>query len=135
MSTFFLPGVDPGQAEDLYLEVAAELGVPPLPVGQRIASISFDHNGESWTATVGEQLSGQREVPARRTRSRQGFLPQLPRVTPLSDPATVQVIYEGQDCFHVVTDRYWAPKNRASQWESPFVMGHHAVHRVAKFNA
>lgn len=55
---FFVPRVAPENQEECYVEFARAIGRAAPAAGSRIYSISFTHNGERWTATVGEQLRG-----------------------------------------------------------------------------
>ena len=81
---------------------------------RRIYSITFVHDGEEWTATVGEQLRG---IKHRVTRSKGQ---QLERTTPISDAAMVLAIFPGAP-YIVVTDK--GINQKYSKWENPFMAG------------
>jgi hypothetical protein len=61
---FFVPGVDTERVEQAYVELAREVGRPVPPINARIESITFAHDKEEWTATVGHQLHGVRTTGA-----------------------------------------------------------------------
>jgi len=50
---FFLPGVAREQQEAAYCAIAQWCHEPVPPLDHRIYSITFEHNSEEWTATVG----------------------------------------------------------------------------------
>ena len=70
--------------------------------------MTFRHNGEEWTATVGERLVGRRWKAVGR--------PRIERVQHLSDPARVLAIFAGHP-FAVVLD------GTRSAWNNPFYAG------------
>lgn len=102
MTTFFVPEIEPDAQEAAYADLAkfCEHVVPD----KRVYSITFMHDSEEWTATVGESLRGVR------TKGKQKLM--------LSDPATVLAIFPGYP-FKVVTNA-WAVR---SAWENPFLAG------------
>lgn len=59
MPSFFIPLVDAAHQEEAYHGMAAFVGGVPLPSHERIYSITFRHDGEVWTATVGERMKGK----------------------------------------------------------------------------
>ena len=112
---FFIPGIDPSSQEEAYAEPArfAQRSVPDH--GERIYSITFPHDGEEWTGTVGEQLRGRTIAdPRARAQSRRFS-------RPVSDEATVWGIFPGNP-YVVVTDSRSNPAVR-SAWENPFLAG------------
>jgi len=86
---------------------AAQRPVPEL--SERIYSIPFEHDGETWEATVGQTLCGNE-------RSSKNY-PALPGVR-LSDPATVLAIFPGYP-YVVVTDGGFS-EGQQSMWANPF---------------
>ena len=66
---FFVPDVAPDKYEEVFQGLAKFCGSEPPPIDRRIYSIIFVHDGEEWTATVGEQMRGIR-LPNRRSRSK-----------------------------------------------------------------
>ncbi len=113
MPSFFLPRAeDADQAERLYEALAEFAACEPAPRGARIASITFDADGASWTAAVGEELRGTRTT----RQMRRGEL--LEHTVELTSPTRVLAVYPGPPCT-VVTDA--APITGAtSEWANPF---------------
>lgn len=111
-ASFHIPGRTPDEQEAIYMKMAEQVRLPVPLHGQRISSIIFQHNGDIWTATVGQQLHG------RRTSGRRGH----EREVPLSDPATVLAIFPGNPYF-VFTDKGPYLGNARSMWENPFMAG------------
>jgi len=112
---FFVPQAAEGEAEQVYGQLAqlCRRPVPALP--ERVCSITYMHDGDYWTATVGEQLRGSR------TRQRQRRGRKVPVTTPLADEATVLAIFAG-DPYLVVTNA--RPLGGArSAWVNPFMAG------------
>lgn len=113
MVAFFLPRAgDEDQAERLYDALAEFAVAEPAPPGERVHSISFDQDGARWTATVGEELSGER----RSQRLRRGEL--VERTEQLSSSARVLAVYPGTP-FTVVTDAQ-PITGTPSKWANPF---------------
>lgn len=107
---FFVPMVMPEKQAECYVEFARMIGrVVPAP-GSRVYSITFSHNGERWTATVGEQLRGS-VTKTSRVRGQK-----IERTVALSNGSTVMAIYPGVP-FHVWHDY----ASRA--WANPFLTG------------
>ncbi|SDG23391.1 hypothetical protein [Klenkia brasiliensis] len=113
MPAFFLPRAeDPDQAERLYEALAEFAGCAPAPPGERIASLTFDAEGATWTAAVGEELRGTRTT----RQMRRGEL--LEHTVELTSATRVLAVYPGRPCT-VVTDA--APITGApSEWANPF---------------
>jgi hypothetical protein len=110
---FFLPRAsDDEQAERLYDALAEFAGCDPAPPGRRVQSIAFTHDGASWTAQVGEELSGRRTAQ----QLRRGEL--LERTETLSSASRVLAVYPGTP-FTVVTDAQ-PITGAASEWANPF---------------
>jgi hypothetical protein len=107
---FFFPQVEPEKQEAAYAEVAA-WSHQTIPE-RRIYSITYAHDGEEWTATVGEFMSGVRY----RTRRSRGE--RIETKQHLSDSAMVLAIFPGVP-FFVVTDS----GGGRSKWENPFMAG------------
>ena len=113
--TFFVPAATLETQESVYAGFAewCKCSVPKLE--QRVYSITYIHDGEEWTATVGERLHGIR----RRTSRSRGKT--IERTIRLSDPALVLAIFPGEP-FMVVTNHRIAG-NVGSAWENPFFAG------------
>jgi len=113
--TFFVPAATPDNQESVYSGFAEWCHRPVPKPTERIYSITYIHDGEEWTATVGEALRGVRH---RITRSHGKKLEQT---IPLSDPAVVLAIFPGVP-FMVVTNHHLVG-NIGSAWENPFLAG------------
>ena len=121
---FFVPAAPPENQEKVYAELA-KLGRCAVPlVERRIYSITYTHDGEEWTATVGEHLKGVRYRTSRVKGQK------VEREQRLSDPAVVLAIFGG-DPFFVVTN-HRIVGNVGSRWENPFMAGR--PHSVAYFS-
>lgn len=113
---FFIPAVGlnlPEDLDDAYAALAcfAQCALPAAD--RRIYSMTFAHDGEEWTATVGEQLGGTR------TRRRSVGGPGVDRTEPLHDRAAVVAVFAGSP-YMVVTDaRPLTPT--MSHWVNPFM--------------
>lgn len=113
---FFVPAATIEDQESVYADFARWCGrVVPSP-NRRIYSITFIHDGEEWTATVGEPLRGKR---FRTSRSR-GM--GIESEQPISDPAIVLAIFPGSP-YMVVTNHRLGGRNVGSRWENPFFAG------------
>lgn len=84
---FFVPEAEPEEQEAAYSELATASSTTAPPLAERIYSVTFLHDGEEWTATVGKRLQGV-TLPPRYSRSRRPF-----RERQLSDPAVVLAIF------------------------------------------
>jgi hypothetical protein len=117
---FFVPTVIPAvkadNQESAYAELAKWCRRPVADPEKRVYSITFVHDGERWTATVGESLRGRR---IRRTRSRGT---RVEREESVSDPAVVLAIFAGVP-YMVVTNHRLAEHRVGSAWENPFLAG------------
>ena len=65
MPAFFLPHCPPESQEARYAHIAESCDREVPPIGRRIYSIVFEHDGIVWTATVGEHLRGRKSVRVR----------------------------------------------------------------------
>jgi len=101
--SFFVPNVALDKHEEAYAALAKAAGRAPLPLGERIFSISFRHDSEDWVATVGRRLRGTK---VRSTRSRGQ---RIERTIPLSNPSVVLAILPGVPflVWHDDTSRVW----------------------------
>ncbi len=117
---FFLPWGEPDQTEVSYTALAEQYGCAVPPVEKRVYSITYEHDGEEWTATVGKELEGLRPRKKARTRKEREMIRPMVRV---SDGATVLAIFPGVAVlggpFTVVTDFMLKPEVY-SEWENPF---------------
>jgi hypothetical protein len=114
---FFVPAATPDNQDSIYSELARwSNGVVPNESG-RIYSISYEHDGEEWTATVGASLRGVRHV-SKRSKSKK-----IERTEHLADPAVVLAIFPGRP-FIVVTNHQIDESLRiGSRWANPFYVG------------
>jgi len=113
---FFLPPIahyDASEQDAAYVEIAEKCGrsVP----AQRVYSITFRHDSDEWSATVGERLTGSKTQQIGPGDNRTG------QTTPLDDAATVVAIFPGTP-YLVVTDSGIISGGRTS-WENPFYAG------------
>lgn len=124
---FFLP-MAPGEMSDEegLSELARFAGCPVPPEGQRVYSITYKHNGEVWTSTVGETSRGTGWKTIGRGRNKRE------REIPLSDPCIVLAIFPGNP-YTIVTDN-GIRKRRASNWANPFIMGANSISTVVLFS-
>jgi hypothetical protein len=125
VTAFFVPHATADTREQTYAEMAATCGRPVPPVGRRIFAIEWTHDGEEWTATVGETLRG---VKTQRLR-RGGVMRDVP--TPLNDAATVLAIFAGSPYLVLTNARPLTAI--VSHWANPFMAGRPS--RVTYFDA
>ena len=123
---FFVPDSNPETWESDFAKLAAialQQRVPTL--AERIYSITFVHEGEEWTATVGESLHGfrLRYTDRKRTSSE--------RLNPVADPAKVLAIFAGRP--YVVVIKYPQTGNVRSVWENPFYVSEHSLKDEVRF--
>jgi hypothetical protein len=90
---FFLPHRAADLSEESFAQIAKICNRPVPPVGERVYSISFEHDGTLWIATVGEKLKGRKPVPVKHKRTGE-WGPWF------DDPALVLCIFPGKP--HVV---------------------------------
>jgi hypothetical protein len=91
---FFVPEVaDADKYEEVFEALAKHCGGKPPPPDRRIYSITFVHDGEEWTATVGERMRGIL-LPNPRSRSKKLATPQS-----LFDQAVVMAIFPRVEQF------------------------------------
>jgi len=101
--------------ESVYAEFAKWCNRPVPSLEKRIYSITYYHDGDEWTATVGESLQGLRH---RTTRSKGK---KIERTQQIGDPAIVLAIFSGEP-FMVVTNHNIGGNVR-SAWANPFMAG------------
>lgn len=112
---FFVPAAEPDNQESVYADLANWCGCAFPSPSERIYSITYVHDGEEWTATVGAPLRGTRHKIGRSHGKK------VEHTIPLSDPAIVLAIFPGVP-FMVVTNHRLAG-NVGSAWENPFMAG------------
>jgi hypothetical protein len=128
MPNFFVPNPPPGETEEAYyyaLAAFARAAVPAIP--DRVYSITYTHNGEQWTSTVGETSRGIRRKTVGRGSSRRE------QVTALSDRAIVLAIFPGNP-YLVVTNN-GIPDPVPTDWANPFLMGEQFISQTVRFTA
>lgn len=110
---FFVPSppAKSDSQEEAFADLAkmANRAVPE----RRIYSINV-HDGEEWTATVGERLRGVRRLTTR-VRGKKKEV-----TSALSDDAIVMAIFPGDPYKVVTTHRI---STQYSKWENPFMAG------------
>lgn len=110
---FFLPFVEPHEQEKAYSALAERAGRSIPSNDSRIYSITYRHDGEEWTATVGKQLHGHTIAdPRARAKKRR-------TERPVGDFAIVLAIFPGVP-FLVFTDSGNSKRSR-SAWKNPFM--------------
>ncbi len=117
---FFVPNVPPEDEETAFGRLAEWCRQPVPERERRIYSITYTHDGEEWTATVGQRLHGIRRRRPSRKRSMSPFAPEPPPEH-LSDSATVLAIFAGVPYFVVTNKRL--EEGVRSAWENPFMAG------------
>jgi hypothetical protein len=120
---FFLPDAAPDQQESDYIQIAHTWGFPLPPLKERVYSVTFNQDGDQWTATVGERLHGRRNIREGRKKT--------DRTLPIEDPALVRAIFppdasDPSGLYRVVTDGGSAQRRR-SHFANPFAAGRPAV--------
>jgi len=124
---FFVPDIPDGVEQSVWfrdLAAIAQQAVPPE--NERVYSITYTHNGEEWTSTVGETSRGM----LRRTKGRGATKREV--VDRLSDAATVLAIFPGNP-YYVVTDKNIVRQVR-SDWANPFMMGRESISNIVLFS-
>lgn len=112
---FFVPAATPDNQESVYADFAKWCQTPVPKPNQRIYAITYNHDGDQWTATVGEPLRGVRRSVVRSRGQK------VERSQQLSDPAIVLAIFPGHPYFVVTNHRIGG--NVGSGWENPFMAG------------
>jgi hypothetical protein len=113
---FFVPAATEEERESVYAEMAAICGRAVPPLDRRIYSITYVHDGEEWTATVGEQLRGTRPAVTNRRGKK------VQREQRFHDPAKVLAIFAGYP-YMVFTNHRVGGRSVHSAWENPFLAG------------
>lgn len=112
---FFVPATSAQNIDSVYAEFARMCSCAVPHPDRRIYSIIFSHDGERWTATVGETLSGVRTE----TKRQKGSV--VERLQRLSDPAVVLAIFPGVP--YMVVTNHGIAGNVGSRWTNPFLAG------------
>ncbi len=129
MTAFFVPkwaDEDPRNDEERYAALAKLDGCVALEPHERIESITWIHDGEEWTATVGQQLRGHKSRQARRNGK------QVEVKDPRHDGATVLAIMAGRSTM-VITNLGLVAGVR-SAWVNPLMAGDRPK-RIVRFDA
>jgi hypothetical protein len=120
---FFVPEKPEGKSdEEVFAALAQVCGCPVPALADRVYSISYRHDGENWTSTVGKRSEGVRTKTVGRGSARREVS------TRLSDPAVVLAIFPGNP-YMVITNGA-----RGSDWANPFLMGPTAITSIEKFS-
>lgn len=112
---FFVPAATSDNQESVYASFADWCNCPIPEKHQRIYSIEFIHDGEKWTATVGEHLQGYK-LKVSRSQGKK-----IERKASIKDQAKVLAIFPGSP-FKVVTN-HGIVSDVGSAWENPFFVG------------
>jgi hypothetical protein len=119
---FFVPGCTPEEQETAF--AAMGNGLPnamPVPEpGKRIYAISFRHDSDVWSATVGQTMRGRRPVWQGRKKT--------DTTVSIEDSAIVRAIYptHRDNLFWVYHDGGQDSRQR-SKWALPFLAGEAAI--------
>jgi hypothetical protein len=128
VTAFFVPGLEPDESEARYVQLAAMVEAPAVGPADRVLSVRFVQGAEEWTATVGQSLSGELSGKADRRSARRSAATR--RVT---DPATVQAIFDTGDHYLVLTDVHPHGDVRDSTWDNPFSIPRRHTRGVLRF--
>ena len=116
MTEFFVPATEnqvPGKTpEELHEALARACSVPVPPPTQRIASMTFVHDGIQYTSTVGQRLKGVR-TRARKSHGRE-FYDSVP------DGPVVVAIFAGSP-YMVWLDAKPLSSRSTGGWMNPFM--------------
>ena len=124
---FFVPDVPDESNESAWYQILAAFAQQPVPPErERVYSISYTHNGEEWTSTVGETSRGFRQRTIGRGAKKREAIDRL------ADPAKVLAIFPGNPYF-VVTDKDLVSRVR-SDWANPFMMGRDSIKSIVLFS-
>jgi hypothetical protein len=112
---FFVPGATPESQEAVFAELARFAGQLVPQLSERVYSITYDHGGSEWRATVGETLRGVRRkrIHSKGTK--------VEREMPVYDAALVLAIFPGTP-YLVVTDSRPVGRVRSAR-QNPFLAG------------
>jgi len=114
---FFVPAAsNSDQAEHVYASLATSASCSVPEPGKRIYSITFRSRNETWTATVGEALSGTTDE----VRDRRGNIKK--RSSTVGDPAIVVAMFPGVP-FRVFTNHGLDGVGVGSRWANPLLAG------------
>ena len=133
MTGFFVPGLEPDRAETRWLELAELVAAPAVGPADRVVSVRFVRGAEEWTATVGECLSGRLAARTDRRHARRSSTARTAPTRRVTDPATVQAIFDTGDRYLVVTDVHPVGDVRDSTWENPVPIARHEAREVLRF--
>lgn len=133
MTEFFVPGVEPDRAEARYVELAEMVDATVLRSADRVLSVRFVRGAEEWTATVGECLSGQLAARTERRPARRASSQRSAPTRQVSDPATVQAIFDMGDSYLLLTDGHPVGEIRGSTWDNPVSIPGHTTRQVRRF--
>jgi hypothetical protein len=134
VTAFFVPGVEPDRAEARWLELAGMVEAPVVGSADRVQSVRFLRGAEEWTATVGENLSGQLAAKTERRSLRR--VPSSRSAAPtrrVTDPATVQAIFDLGDSYVVLTDCHPVGEVSDSTWANPIAIPRYDARQVLRF--
>lgn len=107
---FFVPDTDKEEFETIYKRFADAAGVEVPVLADRVYSIEFSSNGETWNATIGEQLKGTKKLQKTNGDTEK-----------ISDGAKVLAIFRSSP-YVVLTNKDIDPNVR-SNWVNPFFAG------------
>lgn len=133
MTAFFVPGVDPDEADARWRALAETVEAPVVGPADRVLSVRFVRGAEEWTATVGQYLSGQLVARTDRRPARRTSAARTAPTRRVSDAATVQAVFDTGDAYVVVTDGHPLGEVRDSTWENPVSIARREARGVLRF--
>ena len=133
MTGFFVPDAEPEQADARWRALAETVGAPEVGPADRVLSVRFVRGAEEWTATVGECLSGQLTARTDRRPARRSSGSRSAPTRRVTDPATVQAIFDTGDAYLVCTDGHPVGDVHDSTWENPVSIAGHEARGVLRF--
>lgn len=120
---FFVPGETEADAEVVYEMLARRCGLDEIPpLGQRVYTISFVHDGVEYVARVGERRDATKW---RRTRAGRPDTSRPPQR--YGSGEIVVAIYEGNPSY------VWQ-EFKASVWANPQLVGPRSVSQIEYFD-
>lgn len=123
---FFIPDLrdDPEAAELRWARYVADS--PGLPDSRRIYSLTYEHDGDKYLATVGDC----RKVYKRRTGPRGGYIKNADHVGWATETGTmISAIIDGGDVLHI-----WSYGPPFRGWANPSMVGRSEVRSIEYFD-
>ena len=126
---FFIPDLkdDPAAAEERWAHYLAES--PNSPAGRRVYSVTYEHGGDRYVATVGEC----RKVYKRRTGPRGGYIKYTDHVGWAAETgAEISAIIDDRKASRQIHVWSYGPPFRG--WANPSIVGDAEVRSIEYFD-